>query len=123
MDTPALDRRKLLGVLAAGPIIATVPAVVAPRLTPFRIAEARRRAADRRFDDLPNDLETTNPAAWHTEVDALIRADYEAEDAPVADWQEFAAQFTIATHDGMSLLREETLHKLLADAQRLAGEA
>lgn len=122
MSTPALARRALLGALAAAPALATAPAVAAaPQLTPFRIAEARYRAATARLNASPDDLPTTNPAEYDRLVDAHIDATDAVDRTPVTTWDEFADAYEIACDGGESLPPEKLIFKLLADVRRLRG--
>jgi hypothetical protein len=63
----------------------------------------------------------TDLDAYDREENAYIEAVTAVDEAPVADWQEFAAQFDIACDGGVSLPNDKLLFKLLNDAKRLAG--
>jgi hypothetical protein len=91
-------------------------------LTPFRRAEARYLAASARFCSLPQRLEFDDPDAFEREQDIFNEAVEAVDEAPVANWQEFGAQFIHACDDGHSVPNEAMRKKLLADAKRLAGE-
>ena len=96
---PAILRRSLLAAAAFAPIMATVP-VLGTTPSPFRVAEARYRAATDRFNRLPFDLETTDPAEYHREEQAYLTALRAVDGSPAADWSEFADAFHIACDGG-----------------------
>jgi hypothetical protein len=90
--------------------------------SPFRLAEALYQAASARFCGLPQRLEFDDPETFEREQDAFNAAVRVLDRAPVADWQEFAAQFDHACDGGNSVPSDGLLSKLLADAKRLAAE-
>lgn len=94
-----------------------------PMSTPFRVAQARFYAAEKRFNTLPDHLEASDPAAFKREERALFDTLGEVDRAPVASWEEFADAFEIACDGGKSLPNEDLVMKLLADARRLSGRA
>ena len=119
-------RRALLGgagLAVSAVAIGGAALAITPALTPFRLAEARYWAATKRFNSLPRGLEGDDPAAFAREEAAYLASVHEVDAAPVADWEEFAAQFDIAFDGGESLPNDALLEKLLADARRLAGRA
>jgi hypothetical protein len=119
-----ISRRGILGAIAIAPISAAIAPVTAAsdHPTPFRQAEARYWAATERFNTYGGKLELRDPDAFRHEQEAYLATVTAVDEAPVADWQEFAAQFDIACDGGESLPNEELLFKLLADAKRLAKE-
>lgn len=86
--------------------------------TPFRVAYAKFRAAEKRFNGLPRDLEEVDPAAFEREENAYGDAHDAVDFAPIADWDEFADAFEIAFAGGGNP-NEEHKAKLLADVRRL----
>jgi hypothetical protein len=91
--------------------------------TPFRIAEARYRAATAHFTSLPRDLERTDPARYAREREAFLAAVGAVDRTPAANWDEFADAFDIACDGGDSLPKDILVFKLLADCRRLSGRA
>lgn len=121
MATYAHTRRAMLGAIAIAPVMLSVPASAAP--SPFRQAENAYRAAVSRFNAIPHDLELTNPDLYDIEEGAFISAVRAVDAAPAATAQEFVDAFLIATDNGQSLITEEVLMKLIADAKRIKAAA
>lgn len=96
----------------------STPAWAAGGPSPFRQSLAKFRAAEKRFNDLPYDLEENDPAAFEREEVAYSDARDEIDAAPVANWNEFADAFEVTFADGGNP-NEDHLAKLLADVRRL----
>lgn len=111
--------------VATGAVALALEAIVVPYAapTPFRIAEARHRAAVSRFDALPEHLEHTDPARFEAEEGLLHEAVGNALETPAGDLEEFALSFLIALDDGHSMPRDVVIDRLVADAKRLTGAA
>lgn len=89
-------------------------------VSPFRIAEGQYRAAVKRFNNLPEDLERSDKAAFKREEAAFLATVDAVDSASPADWNEFAAAFEIACDEGQSLPSDHLVLKLLADVRRLS---
>jgi hypothetical protein len=117
----ALGSAGLCAVAVAAPVArAALPAATN---TPFRLAEAEYQAATARFNELPSDLEASDPCAFEEEERAYLAVVNRVDAAPVESWAEFADAFEIACDRGYSLPNEELVFKLLADVRRLSGRA
>lgn len=91
-------------------------------LSAFRLAEGQYRAAVERFNNLPEDLERDDEAAFKREEAAFLATVDAVDSALPTDWNEFATAFEIACDEGQSLPSDHLVHKLLADVRRLSGE-
>lgn len=91
--------------------------------TPFRVAEAHYRAALAQFNDLPRDLETTDPSEYRRVEQIYLAAVDEVDTAPLADWQEFADAVEVMFDDGASYPRDLALDNIYATVRRLSGKA
>ena len=98
---------------------ANISALPAAAASPFRQAQAKYFAASARFASLPRDLETSDHDRFLREESAFLQSAIAAQDAPVADWEEFADAFEISCDFGDSMPSERGVTKLLEDARRL----
>ncbi|MBB4155307.1 hypothetical protein GGQ80_003227 [Sphingomonas jinjuensis] len=120
------SRRALIGGVGVAAVLvasaATMPAITTLAPSAFDKAEAEYRAAIKRFNGLPHDYERTHPEAHEREMAAMIAATQRAETAPIANWQEFARSFALATDNGESEPGERATAHLFAALQRLAKQ-
>ncbi|WP_277968192.1 hypothetical protein [Sphingomonas echinoides] len=105
------------GAPLSAPFNQTSPAST---VSPFRIAEGQYRTAVERFEGLPQNLEREDKATFDREHDQFIAAVNAVDEAPVADWSEFATAFEIACDLGQSIPSDNLVSKLLADVRRLS---
>jgi hypothetical protein len=108
-------------IAGAGVAKATGATLAAP--TPFRIAEARYKAAEKRYNEMAGDLEERDPAAFKREQETYDAALEAVDTAPCETWEEFGDAFRLAVHDGETLPNDDLIMKLLADVRRLGGGA
>lgn len=119
-------RRALIGGAGIAALmvvgVAAAPAMSSVTPTAFDKAEAEYRAAIRRFNGLPNNYELTHPEAYEREMTAMIAVTRRIETMPIANWQEFARAFAIATDNGENEPGEIATAHLFAASQRLAKQ-
>lgn len=131
IDNLHATRRGMLTVLAALPIFsvsASAVAAVADRTrassewaSPVMAAIAAEKLACQRFNELPSDLEATNPALHAAEEDRLMIAGDGVVSAEPTDWRDLIAQVSHLTEDGSYGLPEEHMPLILHRMRRLAA--
>lgn len=95
----------------------------APAISTFCLVEARYRAALARFNNLPTELETSDPDQYGLEEVAFHATWLEALAEPANTAEEFVLSFLVAFDDGTCLAHEDVFERLVADALKLAGRA
>lgn len=136
MDRVTTSRRALLraastavayasgaAIVTGGMALATNAKGETLGMTPFRLAEARYRAAEKHFNAIPGAFEESNPADYARETETYLASVRAVDSAPVETWEEFADAFKIACDDGASIPPEHVVMKLYADVCRLSRGA
>lgn len=131
IDNQSATRRGMLTALAALPTFtlgASAMAVVvdhtleAPRrASPVMVAIAAEIAACQRFNELPSDLEATNPALHAAEEDRLMIAGDRVVSAEPTNWRDLIAQVSHLTEEGSYGLSEEHMPLILRRMRGLAA--
>lgn len=126
------SRRAFLSSLALAPCALAVPALAAspPAVALPMLAGASRltmaieasAAADRRFQQLDDNLELDDPAAFHREEEAMGAAYDRVRDQVPIDWTEFTALLAFFVDSEHSTgMDGQMAGRMLAHARRLSG--
>lgn len=118
-------RRTLIGGAGLTGIALAVPALAVAHQVgsaDFRSLMDANRAARRRFNTLPTNLEVADAAAFQRETDRMIEACLEADHAAPTNWREFTELLDHLCEGGWNNIDGEDAERLLGHANRLLGK-
>lgn len=121
-------RRRMLGLIATVPfagglLTGTQALALEPTMerTPFKAAKIANKSIEARFNALPVDLESEDPARYEAEEDLMIASWQRVTTVAPASWAEFVQQLDILTSDGAYGVNEDKAAMLLNHARQLLG--
>lgn len=116
-------RRALIGGAGLASVALIAPALAIPAnhgSVAFRTLLEASDAARNRFNNLPNDLETTNPEQHEREMVGLADATRNADRAVPTNWHEYTRLIEHMSDNGWSQIDDDNATRLLDHARRLS---
>lgn len=118
-------RRALIGGAGLASVALITPATAVAHhagSAEFRAVMDANDDARHRFNDLPQDLEDTDDAAFQRETDRMIEASRAADRATPTNWREFTRLLNQMCDGGWSNIDGDNAERLLAHANRLLSK-